>query len=70
MTDLDLTVTWQRPDGTTVDLPATLVFRDEPDGPDLRARAVVSAFDHNLSDFPDDIPDGSIPVKIAFSADD
>lgn len=67
MADFDLMVTWRRPDGTTEDLPATVCFRDERDDPERRGEALVAAIEHNQGDFPDDIPEGSVPISLRFT---
>lgn len=62
----DVEVTWQRPDGTTVLLPACVCFSDNIDDLHRRIEVIVDAFDMNLSDFPEDLPEGSLPVKMVF----
>lgn len=71
----DLTVTWRQPDGTTVDLPATVAYGgaevEQGDHAGLRAEAVSAAIEHNMSDFPDDIDldGGAVPVAVRFDGD-
>lgn len=62
----DVTVTWRRSDGSTVDLPAT-ICEDGEDGPAKRAGVFEAAIEANLSDFPDDLDEGSVPVRLVFS---
>lgn len=67
MSDFDITVTWQRPDGSTVDLPSTLCYADAVDDPQRRAQVAGEAIANNLVDFPDDLPKGSLPMVVRFA---
>jgi hypothetical protein len=70
VTEFDLTVTWRRGDGSTIDLPATICYASgPPDAPELRTDAVALAVEANRSDFPEDLDDGSVPIRFVFDAD-
>jgi len=67
MTDFDVTVVWQRPDASTVELPATLCYADDVDDPERRGTVAGEAIANNLVDFPEDLPRGSLPVSVRFA---
>lgn len=67
MIEFDMTVTWRHPDGSTVDLPATVCYRDGYDAPERRAEAVGQAIEANIIDFPDDITEGALPMSVRFA---
>ncbi len=66
MMDFDVEVTWRRADGSTIELPATVCYRDDVDDPQRRAEAITEAVDANLIDFPDDLGDGALPIGVKF----
>lgn len=67
MIDYDVTVTWLRNDGSTVNLPATVCYRDDRDDPQRRGESMAAAIEANLIDFPDDLGTGAVPVRVAVS---
>lgn len=68
MIDFDLMVTWRRADGSTVELPATVCYRDEQDDRARRGEAIVDAIEANTVDFPDDLGDDAVPVSVRIEA--
>lgn len=68
MADFDLMVTWRRSDDSTVDLPATVCYRDDVDTPERRAEAITHAIEANVIDFPDDLDEDAVPVTVKFTS--
>lgn len=68
MIDFDVMVTWRTPDGRTVNLSATVCYRDGGDSDERRAEVVAEAIRANRIDFPDDLEDDAQVVGVSFTS--
>lgn len=66
MIDFDVMVSWRRADDTTIDLPATVCYRDGNDSIERRAEVASAAITSTAIDFPDDLGDDAVPIRVVF----